>query len=235
MIRDQSECGSCWAVSSASAMSDELCVQSNGTIKLTLSDTDLLACCDDCGGCFGGWPSKAYKWAERAGVVTGGKYRQKNVCKPYVFYPCGEHEHEPYYGPCPEIWWPRPKCRRTCHYKYNKGYQEDKHFVKRSYYLPTNETSIRQEIFVNGPVVAIFHVYDDFLEYKKGIYVHKWGSDRGAHAVKIIGWGEEDNLKYWLISNSLNTDWGEDGFFRMLRGFDHCNIENLVYGGIMKI
>ncbi|EYB96019.1 hypothetical protein Y032_0154g2994 [Ancylostoma ceylanicum] len=77
MIRDQSECGSCWAVSSASAMSDELCVQSNGTIKLTLSDTDLLACCDDCGGCFGGWPSKAYKWAERAGVVTGGKYRQK--------------------------------------------------------------------------------------------------------------------------------------------------------------
>ncbi|EYB96022.1 hypothetical protein Y032_0154g2994 [Ancylostoma ceylanicum] len=107
--------------------------------------------------------------------------------------------------------------------------------VKRSYYLPTNETSIRQEIFVNGPVVAIFHVYDDFLEYKKGIYVHKWGSDRGAHAVKIIGWGEEDNLKYWLISNSLNTDWGEDGFFRMLRGFDHCNIENLVYGGIMKI
>ncbi|EYB96051.1 hypothetical protein Y032_0154g3013 [Ancylostoma ceylanicum] len=33
-IRDQSACGSCWAVSSAEAMSDEICVQSNSTIKV---------------------------------------------------------------------------------------------------------------------------------------------------------------------------------------------------------
>ncbi|EYB96024.1 hypothetical protein Y032_0154g2996 [Ancylostoma ceylanicum] len=235
LIHDQSACSSCWAVSSASAMTDELCVQSNGTIKLILSDTDLLACCDDCGGCAGGWPSKAYKWAEKRGVVTGGLYRQKNVCKPYVFYPCGEHEHEPYYGPCPETDWNRPTCRWTCNYQYKKKYQEDKHFVKRSYYLPENETSIRQEIFVNGPVVAIFTVYDDFLHYKEGVYVHKWGSDRGSHAVKVIGWGEEKGLKYWLIANSLNTDWGDKGYFRFLRGTNHCNIETLVYGGIMKI
>ncbi|KIH56081.1 hypothetical protein ANCDUO_13743 [Ancylostoma duodenale] len=34
MIRDESACGSCWAVSAASAMSDRLCVQSKGTIKV---------------------------------------------------------------------------------------------------------------------------------------------------------------------------------------------------------
>ncbi|RCN30930.1 hypothetical protein ANCCAN_23291, partial [Ancylostoma caninum] len=39
-IRDQSKCGSCWAVSSAGAMSDQLCVQSNGTIKVLISDLD---------------------------------------------------------------------------------------------------------------------------------------------------------------------------------------------------
>ncbi|KHJ83587.1 hypothetical protein OESDEN_16713 [Oesophagostomum dentatum] len=44
-IRDQSACGSCWAVSGASAMSDRLCVQSNGKIKKFVSDADILACC----------------------------------------------------------------------------------------------------------------------------------------------------------------------------------------------
>ncbi|EYC17669.1 hypothetical protein Y032_0030g2204 [Ancylostoma ceylanicum] len=78
-IRDQSACGSCWAVSAAGAISDELCVQSNGTIKILISDTDILACCGiDCGyGCAGGWPIEAYRWMGIEGVVTGGKYRQE--------------------------------------------------------------------------------------------------------------------------------------------------------------
>ncbi|KIH67674.1 papain family cysteine protease [Ancylostoma duodenale] len=245
IIRDQSECGSCWAVSAASAMSDELCVQSNGTIKVVLSDTDILSCCGgDCGaGCWGGWPLRAYQWAERNGVVTGGAYRQKvilditmatNTCKPYAFYPCGEHKHLPYYGPCPNVWWETPKCRKRCQLDYNKSYEEDKYFVKRSYELPRNETAIRQEIFQNGPVATIFIVYEDFIHYKKGIYVQKWGQQTGSHAVRIIGWGEEGGLKYWLVANSMNTDWGEDGFFRILRGSDHCNIELYAVGGLMK-
>ncbi|PIO63882.1 hypothetical protein TELCIR_14505 [Teladorsagia circumcincta] len=42
--------GSCWAVSAASTMSDRLCIQTNGRKKMTLSDTDILACCGEfCG------------------------------------------------------------------------------------------------------------------------------------------------------------------------------------------
>jgi len=28
---------------------------------------------------------------------------------------------------------------------------------------------------------------------------------KGGHAVKIIGWGVEDSIKYWLVANSWNT------------------------------
>ncbi|VDO46061.1 unnamed protein product [Haemonchus placei] len=35
-IRDQSNCGSCWAVSAAETMSDRLCIHSNGTIKMNI-------------------------------------------------------------------------------------------------------------------------------------------------------------------------------------------------------
>ncbi|KIH65196.1 papain family cysteine protease, partial [Ancylostoma duodenale] len=78
-IRDQSACGSCWAVAAAAAMSDEMCVQSTRRIRVMISDTDIISCCGMfCGnGCMGGWPIAAYKWMQSDGVVTGGKYRQK--------------------------------------------------------------------------------------------------------------------------------------------------------------
>ncbi len=47
----------------------------------------------------------------------------------------------------------------------------------------------------------------------------------GAHAVKIIGWGIENNEKYWLINNSFGIKWGDQGFFKMLRGVGECGIE----------
>merc|ERR1712071_616170 len=32
-------------------------------------------------------------------------------------------------------------------------------------------------------------------------------------------------LQYWLVANSWNPTWGENGFFRMHRGSNLCNIE----------
>lgn len=51
--------------------------------------------------------------------------------------------------------------------------------------------------------------------------------------MKIIGWGTDllSSTDYWLVANSFNTDWGEDGFFRIERG-NTCNIEVNVFGGI---
>lgn len=54
----------------------------------------------------------------------------KNTCMPYAFYPCGRHENQPYYGPCPRDTWPIPTCRRACQRKYPKSYKEDKQFGK---------------------------------------------------------------------------------------------------------
>ncbi|EPB72625.1 papain family cysteine protease [Ancylostoma ceylanicum] len=107
--------------------------------------------------------------------------------------------------------------------------------AKKSYFLPNNETLIRREIFKNGPVVAGFRVYIDFSFYRGGIYKNNGGIPLGAHAVKVIGWGREKNANYWLIANSWNSDWGENGYFRMARGINNCGIEERMVGGLMKI
>ena len=44
-----------------------------------------------------------------------------------------------------------------------------------------------------------------------GVYQHVSGSALGGHAIKILGWGEEDGTPYWLAANSWNTDWGDNG------------------------
>jgi cathepsin B len=61
------------------------------------------------------------------------------------------------------------------------------------------------------------------------------GEHVGGHTVKIVGWGVDELKKYWIVANSFNDDWGEDGFIRVARGHNECNIEVGVVTGIPKI
>uniref|UniRef100_G3VGU0 Cathepsin B n=1 Tax=Sarcophilus harrisii TaxID=9305 RepID=G3VGU0_SARHA len=44
-IRDQGSCGSCWAFGAVEAISDRICVHTNGYTTIEVSAEDLLSCC----------------------------------------------------------------------------------------------------------------------------------------------------------------------------------------------
>ena len=50
--------------------------------------------------------------------------------------------------------------------------------------------------------------------------------------MRIVGWGEEDNVKYWIVANSWNDEWGDKGMFKILRGNNECDIENKACSGM---
>ncbi|RCN27486.1 papain family cysteine protease [Ancylostoma caninum] len=79
-IRDQSDCGSCWAFGAAEAMSDRICIASNGKTQVSISADDVLSCCGKtCGdGCNGGYPLQAWKYWEKHGICTGGSYESQS-------------------------------------------------------------------------------------------------------------------------------------------------------------
>lgn len=236
-IRDQSSCGSCWAFGAVEAMSDRICIASGGKVQVSLSADDLLSCCSSCGfGCNGGEPLAAWQYWVSDGIVTGSNFTMKQGCKPYPFPPCEHHSNRTHYKPCSHDLYPTPKCEKQCVSTYSaETYDDDKYFGQKAYGVEDNVQSIQKEIMSHGPVEVAFEVYEDFLMYAGGVYVHKGGKLGGGHAVKMIGWGMEGNVPYWLVANSWNTDWGEDGFFRILRGVDECGIESGVVGGIPKL
>ncbi|CAI4223637.1 unnamed protein product [Auanema sp. JU1783] len=234
-IRDQSDCGACWAFAAAEAMSDRTCIASNAKVNPTLSADDILSCCGSaCGnGCKGGYPIQAFKFWNSHGVCTGGLYGSHVGCKPYPFAPCGSHANE---QACPESEYDTPKCTSTClESSYKISYNDDKHYGKTAYGVSKNVAAIQKELMSHGPVEAAFTVYEDFYHYTGGVYVHTGGKRLGGHAVKIVGWGVDNGTPYWNIANSWSTTWGEKGFFRIIRGVNEVGIEGGIVAGLPRV
>lgn len=68
-----------------------------------------------------------------------------------------------------------------------------------------------------------------------GVYQHVVGNFLYKHAIRILGWGVENGTPYWLAANSWNTDWGDHGYFKILRGSNECGIESEVVAGLPKL
>nr|WAM46959.1 cathepsin B [Colaphellus bowringi] len=215
LIRDQSGCGSCWAVSTTSVMSDRICIHSNGEKQIYVSDEDLLSCCVSFfEGCSGGYVFDSFEYWRTDGLVSGGPYNSTTGCRAYSLQPCDHLLME-----CPE--YDTPKCIKKCDAGSKLIYEDDKTFGISSYYIEDDVEQIQLELLKNGPVVASFEVYKDFLNYKSGVYQPLDGIDNadiGSHAVRVLGWGVENDVPYWLAANSWNEDWGDKGLFKIIRG-----------------
>jgi cathepsin B len=192
-ILNQGHCGSCWAHGSSEVLSDRFCINGKDVI---LSPQDLTSCDRYDNGCNGGGLEEPFRWMTNFGIVTA-------TCFPYV----SGDGHVP---PCPS------KCVNTeafTKYKCAPG----------TIVSIDDNTAQKQEMYDHGPMDTGFYVYEDFMNYKGGIYVHKTGKMLGGHAVKVMGWGVEGGVKYWICANSWGAAWGESGFFRIKLG--ECDID----------
>jgi len=234
-VRDQAACGSCWAFGAVEAISDRICIATNGTQTPHISAEDMLSCCALCGnGCNGGYPDMAWYYYVQQGVVTGGNYGTNQGCQPYSFPMCNHHVNGSY--PDCSGNGPTPSCKKTCLPNYPKTFTEDKHYGSKSYGVSSRVADIQMEIMTHGPVEIAISVYEDFMMYKSGVYRHVTGSYLGGHAIKMIGWGvAEDGTPYWICTNSWNQDWGNGGFINIKRGSNECGIEGRVVAGLPRL
>jgi len=202
----QGQCGSCWAFGATESFTDRLCIASAGKSNFSLSVEQMVSCnLGGIEGCSGGEPISAFIYTAEWGLP-------KDSCFPYT---AGSGT--------------APPCASSCvngdPFTLYYNYLSSIHWHLRVDW-------IQEAIFTNGPVEACFTVYEDFLEYESGVYVYKTGDELGGHCIKLVGWGVENNLEYWIAQNSWGTSWGESGFFKIQKGVDMCGIEGEVFSAL---
>lgn len=83
--------------------------------------------------------------------------------------------------------------------------------------VPRQEDKLLAAV-ANQPVsVAIDASSYEFQLYSHGVFTGQCGTSLN-HGVTVVGYGEENRQKYWLVKNSWGTDWGDSGYIKMVRG-----------------
>ena len=122
------------------------------------------------------------------------------------------------------------------HHRINGYYYVPGSISKNKYFPDGNEENIRREIYKWGPVSSSMKIFKDFIDWDgNGIYI--WNKkelieDTGIGlSVVIIGWGLENEIPYWIVQTPWYKNWGDKGSFKILRGVNHCEIEENVIVG----
>jgi len=201
-VKDQGDCGSCWAFGAVGTMEGQVFLEKGKLLEL--SEQNLVDCdkecqdfpgmgklCDD--GCDGGMEPNAFQFVIKNGINLYDDY-------PYEAY------------------------EDTCRYDASKAITG---FSSWDYVTVDVEDDLRQYLYENGPVSVGVHA-EEWFYYSGGVF-DSYCQTENDHAVLLTGWGEtDDGTPYWIIKNSWGTDWGMDGYIHLLRGKNKCGILELM-------
>jgi inhibitor of cysteine peptidase len=203
-VRDQGNCGSCWAFGTVGALESAIMIY-DGQSK-DLSEQYLVSCNTDGWGCSGGWWAHDYhEWKIPPGESAAGAVYES--AEPYVAddIPCD--------GP----------------YAHNETI-DSWAFIGGESSVPTVD-AIKQAIADYGPVSAAVCVNTDFQSYTGGVFNPRRPCNQINHAIVLVGWDDSDGA--WILRNSWGPNWGEDGYMRIAYGKSQVgySANYVVYGG----
>jgi len=225
-IKDQGQCGSCYAFSTTGNI--EGVSAAAGHPLVSLSEQMFVSCVavnPPGGQCHGGLPKLDFQW-----VIDhhGGQALTEE------FYPYGSHDF--WSPPCTKVcravdptqsdWCstscncftplcPSDRCDCSADGK-NAGAT-----ITGWKAIASDEDQMKAYLAENGPISIGVSTAGGFQHYKGGI-ITNCGDGMNDHAVLLVGFTAD----YWIIKNSWNTNWGESGYMRAEFGSNQCNLKH---------
>ena len=185
-VRDQGQCGSCWAFATT-ANAESVWAISTGKL-LDLSEEFLVDCASGVGyfnlGCNGGQPDSAFKYMINNGQCTEASYPYKAGVT---------------------------KTAGTCQKCTSAGVS----FSSCSDVTPKDQVALAAAVSKQPVVIAIEADTRYFQSYSGGILDSTACGTSLDHAVEIIGYGSQNGVDYWIVRNSWGSSWGESGYVRI--------------------
>jgi cathepsin F len=194
-VKNQGSCGSCWAFSTIANIEGAWFLA--GHPLTSLAEGEVVDCTTTSYGCSGGWPY----WA------------MTDLLKSPYNGQVDTEESYPYVAK-------NMKCTFTTD---GVGATISNYTSYcRTGTTPCTESDIQNLLMTKGPLSICLNART--MEYYRG------GVDSPTtttcnpasidHCVTMVGWGVDSasGKSYWKIKNSWGTTWGEQGFYRLVRG-----------------
>jgi len=159
-VKDQGNCGSCWAFSATGVLESAIMLGKNlPNTNLDLSEQIVVSCDTGDEGCNGGYMDAVSDFLKTQGTGL-------EACYPYTATD----------GSCAKA------CADRSTYKVsNWGYVAS---------TDPEVATLKAALVTYGPLVTTMMVYSDFMYYSSGVYAYTSGSLEGGHAVILVGYDD---------------------------------------------
>jgi C1A family cysteine protease len=204
-IKNQGQCGSCWAFSTVVSFEGQAAKQSGELVSY--SEQDLVDCVKNqalpgdsqtcCDGCNGGLMDSAFAYmiAQQSGKddteANYGYTAKDGVCK-----------------------FTAAKAGKSAVVKYTDIAQGD-------------EDSLKDAVATVGPISVAVDANTFWQLYSGGVFEPVFCNQKKLnHGVAVVGYGTDAGKDYWIVRNSWGATWGEKGYMRMVAGKNECGVAN---------
>lgn len=218
-IKDQGQCGSCWAFSAVGvAEAAHNIAGDDPDLDKDLSEQYLVSDCHNLSGyqtCCGGWKDIALEYIRDEGIPD-------EDCMPYVDGvgcscsggTCDTNCMYREEGDCSDT-----TCSDRC-----ADWSSRREFIVTTGDVWSDPDVIKQAMVDVGPLAVSIGIGGSFGGYWDGD-IYRCSDDWGAnHAVSIVGY--DDVGGYWWVRNSWGAGWGDHGYYKL--GYGECYVEQSV-------
>jgi len=199
-VKDQGQCGSCWAFSTTGALESGYALASGNLVRL--SEQQHV----DCDGfpnlgCSGGQMKNALKWAMSHDSCSEESYPY--TAKGGILSSCKS-------SGC-DVAMPKGSVTGVNSLAGLLGKASDEDMMSALAQQPLS--------------IAIEADQAIFQHYTSGVITDSCGTNTD-HGVLLVGYGTDNGVDYWKVKNSWGSSWGDNGFVRMTRGKNICGINS---------
>jgi len=211
-VKDQGQCGSCWAYSATEGVESGI-FMATGELP-SLSVQQIISCDNtepDGGGCGGGDLPYAFAYVMSAGGLDSNS----------------DYPETSQGGTTGQCKWNGNKVAEVTDWKYAippcaKSEQDEGGACDKQ-----DEDGMKAALNSFGPLSICLNA-NSFDFYSGGV-LH--GKCSGAwadmdHCVQLVGYDATASTPYWKVRNSWGSSWGESGFIRLPMGVNACGVAN---------